>query len=326
MSFKKLVGLGTRIMACAMFTVVIAGQARAQTYPSKPIRLIVPSPGATDVICRLMAEKLRVSLGQPIVVETKAGAGTTIASAFVANSPPDGHTLLCGISALLTAQHYYSEVRYDPLKDFAPVALMVKVAHVLLIRSDLPINNVRELVAYASANPDKLTFGSSGVGTSNYLGAALFQNMARVKLLHVPYKGGAPALQDLVGGRIDILFDVPQGGVPFVQSGKLHALGVTTDERLAAFPDWPTISEAGVPGYASFPWAGILAPAKTPPEIVKRLNLAIQEALNSPDIQKRYKEMGLNISGGTPAQFRTFMEQETEKWTPIIERLKKDAS
>lgn len=325
MGFKKIVVVFcSKIMAYGVLTTLLAGQANAETFPSKPIRLIVPLPGATDVICRTLAEKLRVSLGQPVILEIKAGAGTTVASAFVASAPADGHTLLCGVSAFLTAPHYFPEAHYDPVSDFAPVILLVKVAHTLLIRSDLPITNVRELIAYASANPNKLTFGSSGVGTSNYLGAALFQNMARVKMLNVPYKGGGPALQDLVGGQIDLLFDVPQGGLPFVKNGKLRALGVTTEDRLAAFPDWPTISESGVPGYASFPWAGILAPANTPPEIVKRLNQAVQEALNTPEIQARYKEMGLAISGGSPEQFSNFMEQESKKWKPLIERLKKD--
>lgn len=324
MSLRKLIVIGARIVACGMFTALLASQACAEAYPTKPIRLIVPAPGATEVICRAMAEKMSVSLGQSVVVETKGGAGTTLASAFVATSPADGHMLLCGISAFLTAPHYFTEARYDPMNDFAPVALLVKVAHVLLIRSELPVKSVRELIAYAGANPDKLICGSSGKGSSTYLSAALFQSMARVRMLDVPYKGGGPALQDLIGGRIDVLFDVPQGGVPFVQNGRLRALGVTTDERLAAFPDWPTISEAGVPGYASFPWVGILAPARTSADIIKRLNQTVQDALNLSDIQARYKNMGLNVAGGPPEQFRSFLEQEMKKWTPLIERLKKD--
>lgn len=301
----------------------ILGQAHANTFPTKPIRLIVPSPGATEVICRLLAEKMQATLGQPVILETKPGGGTTIASAFVASAPPDGHTLLCAISAFLTAPHYYPESRYSPLKDFSPIALVVKVAHVLMIRSELPINNIKELIAYAQSNPDKLTFGSSGIGTSNYLGAALFQKMAKVKMTNVPYKGGAPALQDLIGGRIDLLFDVPQAGIPFINSGKLRPLGVTTEERLPSFPDWPTIAQAGVPGYASFPWLGIIAPAKTPPDIVNKLNKAVNDALQTPEVKERYASMGLTIAGGTPAQFTSFMESENKKWSPIIKELQK---
>lgn len=307
----------------ALIGMGLVGQVHANSFPSKPIRLIVPSPGATEVICRLLAEKMQASLGQPVILETKPGGGTTIASAFVATSPPDGHTLLCAISAFLTAPFYYNESRYAPLEDFSPVALVVKVAHVLMIRSDLPINNIKELIAYAQSNPDKLTFGSSGIGTSNYLGAALFQKMAKVKMTNIPYKGGAPALQDLVGGRIDLLFDVPQAGVPFINSGKLRPLGVTTEARLPSFPDWPTIAEAGVPGYASFPWLGIIAPAKTPTDIVTKLNKAINDALQTPEIKEHYASMGLTIAGGTPAQFSSFMNAESQKWSPIIKELQK---
>lgn len=303
---------------------LLAGATQAQGYPSKPVRLIVPAPGATDVICRVVAEKLTASLGKPVVLETKGGAGTTIASELVMNSPPDGHTLLCGISAFVTAPHYFP-VRYDPIKDFVPVALLVKVAHVLLVRADLQIGSVRELIDYARANPDKLSFGSSGLGSSNYLNAALFQRQAKVSMVHVPYKGGAEALQDLLGGRIDVLFDVPQGGIPFVRSGKLRALAVTTEERLAAFPEIPTMAEAGAPGYASSPWAGILAPANTPPDVVKRLNDATQQALKMPDVQERLKQMGLRVEGGSPNHFSVFLQQESGRWGPLIQDLKKDA-
>lgn len=325
MSIKKLLTIGSIAVACSALNLGFSGQAVGATFPTKPIRLIVPSPGATEVICRALAERMSTTLGQSVVVETKPGAGTTIASTYVVNAPADGHTLLCGISALLTAPQYFPEVKYDPMKDFAPVALVVKVAHVMLMRADLPFNNVRELIAYARANPNKLTFGSSGIGTSNYLGAALFQDMAKVEMMNVPYQGGGPALQDLVGGRIDVLFDVPQGGVPFVENGRLRALGVTTSDRLKAFPDWPTISEAGVPGYASFPWAGVLAPAKTPPEVVDRLNAVIGEALETPELRTLYERLGLEIGGGTPRDFHDFMEQELTKWIPIIDRLKKES-
>jgi len=312
-SFTALVAFGLTNGVCSA----------ADIFPSKPIRLLVPSPGATEIICRQLADKMQVSLGQPVVVETKAGGGTTVASMFVANSPPDGYTLLCGISAFLTAPYYYSESKYSPLKDFTPIALVVKVAHVLMIRADLPISNIKELIEYTAANPNKLTFGSSGVGTSNYLGAALFQKMANVKMLNVPYKGGAPALQDLVGGRIDALFDVPATGVPFIEGGRLRALGVTTEERLPSFPNWPTIAEAGVPGYASFPWAGILGAANTPKDIVTKLNQAVNDALKAPDLKERYASMGLTLGGGTPKQFEDFLISESKKWNPIIEDLQK---
>lgn len=323
MNQKKMTNSLGRYLSTFALTVGLIGTCSAESFPTKPIRLLVPSPGATEVICRQLADKMQVSLGQSVIVETKPGAGTTVASNYVANAAPDGYTLLCVISAFLTAPYYFTESRYQPLKDFAPVALVVKVAHVLLIRDDLPIKSIKELIQYAQANPNKLTFGSSGVGTSNYLGAALFQNMAKVRMTNVPYKGGAPALQDLVGGRIDLLFDVPQAGVAFVQSGRLRALGITTDARLKAFPDWPTIAEAGVPGYASFPWAGVIAPAKTPDAVVKRLNQSINDALRAPDLIERFTGMGLNIAGGTPESFRDFMASESKKWNPIIENLQK---
>ena len=322
-SSNPIVQLSCRALGIALLSLGLLGQSIAESFPNKPIRLLVPSPGATEVICRQLADKMQLSLGQSVIVETKPGAGTTVASNYVANAAADGHTLLCVISAFLTAPYYYSESRYDPLKDFAPVALVVKVAHVLLIRNDLPINTIKELIEYAQINPNKLTFGSSGIGTSNYLGAALFLKMTEVKMTNVPYKGGAPALQDLVGGRIDLLFDVPQAGVPFIQSGRLRPLGITTEARLKAFPEWPTIAEAGVPGYASFPWAGVIAPAKTPDVIIDRLNRSVNEALRAPDLIERYTAMGLTIAGGTPEQFKNFMSTESQKWNPIIEALQK---
>lgn len=304
----------------ALLPAVLSNAAAAETYPSKPIRLILPftTGGATDVMARALGEKLRTRLGQPIIVENKPGAGTMLASQYVAKSPADGYTLLMAASSLGIAPAIYSKVDYDPIKDFTPVTLVASVVHVLEVNASLPVKSVKELVDYLKANPDKLSYGSTGSGTSTHLEAELFKSMAGVKMTHIPYKGSSPALTDLVGGQIEVMFDAYASSGPFIKQGKLRALAVTTAKRSATAPDLPTVAESGLPGYEAMPWLGLVAPAGTPAPIVARLHREVGEVLKDPEIRARFKDLGLDIVGNTPEEFAHFIRQDVAKWARVV--------
>ena len=269
----------------------------AQTYPTKPIRIVVPFPagGTTDVLARAAAQKLTESLGQPAVVDNRPGAGGNIGAELVAKSPPDGYTLLMGtVGTHAINPSLYPKMPYDHVKDFAPVILVAGVPNVLVINPALPVNSVQELIAYAKANPGKLNFASSGNGTSIHLSGELFKTMAGVQMTHVPYKGSAPALQDLVGGQVQLMFDNLPSSLALIKGGKLKALAVTSSARAAALPDVPTLAESGLPGFEASSWFGLLAPAGTPQPIILKVNGDVAKWLASPEAKEKLLAQGAN--------------------------------
>jgi len=294
---------------------VSAGAVHADTYPTKPVNIVIPfSPGgATDILGRMLAERLHAKLGQPFVVENKPGAGTMIASNYVARAKPDGYTLLLAASSLGIAPSVYSKVQYDPVKDFTPITLVASVVHVLGVNPDLPVSNIHELIAYLKKHPGEVSYGSVGVGTSTHLEAEQFKQMADVDMLEIPYKGSSPALTDLVAGRIHVMFDAWASTGAFAKDGKVKVLAVTTKEPSPSVPGMPPIADA-VPGFAAMPWLGLLAPAGTPDDAVKTIYEAVAEILTEDATLERFKTLGLDIVGNTPAEFADFIKNDIETW------------
>lgn len=297
------------------------GAAAAQpSYPAKPVRIVVPfSPGgATDIMSRLVADKLGARLGQPVIVENKPGGGTVIASDYVARAEPDGYTLLMAASSLGIAPSIYTKVNYDPVKDFQPISQLASVVHVLEVHPSVPARTVSELIAYAKANPNKLSYGSVGTGSSTHLEAELFSSMAGVQMSHIPYKGSAPALNDLVAGRLQVMFDAWASSGPFVKDGRLRALAVTTAQPSATVPDLPTVASSGLPGYSAMPWLGLVAPARTPAPIIDKLYANLAEILKQPDVRKQFADLGLDIIGSEPKAFASFIRQDIDTWAKVV--------
>ena len=298
-----------------------AALAAAQTYPTKPIRLVVPFPpgGATDILARDVAQKLTEAWGQSVIVDNRPGAGGNIGSELVAKSSPDGYTLEMGtVGTHAINASLYAKMPYDHVRDFTPVILVAGVPNVLVVNPALPANSVAELIAYAKANPGKLNFASSGNGTSIHLSGELFKVMAGVQITHIPYKGSAPALQDLLGGQVQMMFDNLPPSLPQIKAGKLRALGVTTLTRAPALPDVPTLSESGLPGFEASSWFGILAPAGTPAPIVAKLNAEIAKWLATPEAKEKLAKQGANAAGGTPDDFAKHIAAETAKWAKVV--------
>ncbi|NUA28617.1 Bug family tripartite tricarboxylate transporter substrate binding protein [Cupriavidus basilensis] len=310
-----------------------AGPVLAETYPSRPIRLVVPFPpgGAADIFGRLLSQQLTQSLGQPVLVENRAGAGGNIGAAVVANAPADGYTLLLGtIGTHGINPTLYANLPYDPKKDFQPVALVSSGANVLVVNPTLPARDVKELIALAKRNPGQLMMGSSGNGSSIHMSGELFEHMTGTQLTHVPYRGGSPAQTDLMGGRVQLMFDNLPTSLPLIAKGLVRPLAVTSAHRSPALPDVPTVAEAGVPGYFVSNWSGIFAPAHTSPDIVNRLNAAVGQAVTSATLRKRYAEMGADTGtdlgtnrneGNRPmsaAEFTRFVDEEMSKWARIV--------
>ena len=310
----------TRLLSAVCLATAAIMPAVAQQYPTKPIKLILPFPtgGATDVMSRILAEKLTSRLGQPVIVENKPGAGTMLASEYVAKAPADGYTLLMAASSLVIAPSLYSKVNYDPIKDFTPVTQVAAVIHLVVVNPNLPVKSIQDLITYLKANPGKVSYGSTGSGTSTHLEAELFKKMAGVEIEHIPYKGSTPALADLVGGQTSMMFDPIASSKPYLESGRLRALAVTTAQRSISAPDLPTVAESGLPGYEAMPWLGIVAPAGTPKAVVDRLYKEVSEVLKMQDVKDRFKSLGLDIIGNTPAEFATFIAQDQKKWDQVI--------
>ena len=305
---------GLALVACAI-------SATAQSWPSKPIRYVVPFPpgGATDIIARAVAVELSKSLGQQVVVDNRAGAGGNIGADIVAKAAPDGYTMLMGtVGTHGINVSLYSKLPYDAVRDFAPVTLVAGVPNVLEVHPSVPATTVKELIAYARANPGKLNFASSGNGTSIHLSGELFKNMTGVDMVHVPYKGSAPALADLLAGQVNVMFDNLPPSLPHIKVGKLRALAVTTTKRSAALPEVPTMEEAGVPGYDASSWFGVLVPAGTPREIITRLHDEIVKALNLPEVKASLQGQGANPVGNTPEQFAAHIRAEIAKWSKVV--------
>jgi len=309
------------LLGVSAFALAAIAGAQAPAYPTKPIRLVVPFPagGATDILAREVAKHLTDAWGQSVVVDNRPGAGGNIGSELVAKAAPDGYTLEMGtVGTHAINASLYSKMPYDHVKDFVPVILVAGVPNVLEVNPALPVNSVQELIAYAKANPGKLNFASSGSGTSIHLSGELFKVMAGVQMTHVPYKGSAPALQDLIGGQVQLMFDNLPPSLPQIKAGKLRALAVTSAARAPALPDTPTVAEAGLPGFEASSWFGVLAPAGTPPEIVNKLNAEIAKWLASPGAKEKLANVGANIAGGTPEDFARHIQAETTKWAKVV--------
>jgi len=313
-------GLLKSICAAATLLVAIAPAFAQGTYPDKPIRLVVPFSvgGGTDVVARVVAKALSDRLGQPIIVENRAGAGSTIGTGQVAKSPADGYTLL-----FASASHAFSPTVYRKLAysqdDFAAIAVVNTTPLLLAAHPSVPAKNLREFLALLKANPGKYNYGSSGKGTTLHMAAELFNTMAGVDVVHVPYKGEAPAMTDLLGGQIAFMVNQASSVVPLIKSGKLVGMGVTTPKRLATAPEIPTIAEAGVPGFAAYGWNVILAPKGTPREVITLLNRQINAVIASPEVKAKFDELGLDVlDPTTPDSATAFVAAETAKWAPII--------
>ena len=273
---------------------LVASQAAAQDYPTRTVRIIVPSApgGGYDVIGRLLAERFTPELGQAFVVENRPGGGTLIGTQAVANAAPDGYTLLIGgLANMAFNRGLHKDLRYDPVKDFAPVALVAVQPNVLVVHPSVPVHSVTELIAYAKQHPGQLNYASTGVGVAAHLSGELFKAMAGVDLVHVPYKGAQPALTDVLAGQVQVMFATSTSVLPFIKAGRLRTLAVTTARRSASLPDMPTVAEAGVPGFESITWHGVVVPVHTPSSVVERLNCAINAALAQPDLRERLQSL-----------------------------------
>ncbi|MDX3904273.1 MAG: tripartite tricarboxylate transporter substrate binding protein [Pigmentiphaga sp.] len=295
----------------------------AASYPAGPIRLIVPfqAGGLTDILARLIAERLGDEQGWTIVVENRPGAGGNIGAEAVARSAPDGLTLLMGsIGTNATNPFVYRNTRFDPQKEFAPVAMAGAGTLLLVVNPQLPIRDMKELLAYAKAHPGQLSYATGGQGASQHLAGELLQSMARIRLQHVPYKGIAPAMPDLFSGRVDMTFDMATV-LPYVKQQKLRPIAVANAKRSVALPDVPTIAEAGVPGYAASAWYGVFAPARTPPEIIQRLNQAINQVVATPPVQERMVALGAEANPMSVAEFTAFVHAESAKWEKVLRKL-----
>jgi len=301
--------------------VLLPALADAQTYPGKPIHIVVPFPpgGSTDLLARRIGEKLAAAWGQPVIVDNRAGAGGTLGAEYVAKSAPDGYTLLMGVTGTnAISGALYPALRYDVSKDFAPVSMVVSSPLVLVRNPGFPARTVKEIVAQAKAHPGAVSYGSPGNGTSMHLTGEMFKAAAKVSMLHIPYRGSAGALTDLMGGQIDTMFGDFLVVWPQLEAGKLEPIAVTSKERHKMLPNVPTIAESGYPGFEALSWQGLFAPANTPPAVVEKLNREVNKVMASADIQDYFGSRGFTLGGGSPAEFRTFVLKEVEKWGRIV--------
>jgi tripartite-type tricarboxylate transporter receptor subunit TctC len=292
----------------------------AQSYPSKPIKIVVPYPpgGFNDTLGRTLAAKFTEAWGQPAVVENKPGANTLIGSDFVAKSPPDGYTLLVVAFPFAVTPSLIRNMPYDTLKDFAPVVLAAQSPNLLVVNPSLPVKTVGELIALAKAKPNALSYASTGNGSSNHISMELFKSLAGVQIVHIPYKGSAPAVTDLLGGQVQLMFDNVPNVLPHVKAGKLVALGQTGTKRSPLISDIPTVAEAGVPGYEVTVWFGLVAPAGTPREVAQKLNAEVIRILAMPDVRERFLAQGVEPAGGTPEQFGEHIRAQMAKWAKVV--------
>jgi tripartite-type tricarboxylate transporter receptor subunit TctC len=308
--------------AAALFA---AAPAHAQdAYPSRPIKIIVclPAGGGVDTVTRIIADKLPKILGQPVVVENKGGQSGNLGAEFVYSADPDGYTLLASQPApITTSPLLFKKLNFDPTK-FEPVAVMSAIANTLLVRPDFPANNVKEFIAYAKANPGKLNYGSQGNGTTSHLTGAMFDAATGTKMNHVPYRGTAPAINDLLGGHIDLMFNELATSVELHKGGRAKLLAVTTEKRIEELPDVPTMQEEGVPNFISDTWNAISAPPKTPAAIIAKLNAAVNQALQDPEVKAHYARMHLTAVGGTPANMAKIVKDDTDRWGTVIKSAK----
>lgn len=311
-----------KALACAAVLALGSsmGLAHADTWPSKPVTLVVPFPagGTTDVLARALADRLAPALGQPVIVESKPGAGATLGADVVAKAKPDGYTLLVGAVHHTIASSVYKKLPYDFQKDFQPLTVIALVPNVLVVNANLPVKNVAELVALGKTAKPELSYGSNGNGTAQHLIGTQFENLTGVKLLHIPYKGSGPLTTDLLGGQVTMSFDTITPVLPHIKAGKLRALAVTTGKRSSALPDVPTLAESGLKGFDTGTWFGVLAPVATPKEVTARLSNEMIKIIQSPDFRKRMEEIGAEPIGNTPDQMAQQIKDDTERFGKLV--------
>jgi len=310
---------GFPLVAAALVWSVGAGAAHA-AWPDRPVTLVVPYPpgGPTDIVARVVAQGLGDALKQTVIVDNRAGAGGNIGADMVAKSAPDGYTLLIATTAHAINMSLFTNLTYDTRKSFAPVSLLTSGPLAVVTRPDLPATDIASLIALARAQPGKMTYGSSGNGQSTHLSAAMFNVMAGTTMVHVPYRGSAPALTDVMGGQTDIMFDTMLSSMPYVKGGKLKLLATTGRTRSAAAPDTPTVAEAGLPGYEATAWNGLVAPAGTPEAVLTQLSAALNTVLSKPDVQEKFAAQGFAAQWMAPPAFATFLNDEINKWATVV--------
>ena len=310
----------TMMAAMAASALSASTGAYAQAYPSRAIRVIVPyvPGGGVDFVGRTIATKLADSWGNPVVVENRPGGGTNIGSEIVARAAPDGYTLLVGGVPNTANMALYQKPPYDVIKDFAPVILLDTAPNILAVHPSVPAKSVKELIVLAKVRRGALTYASAGIGSSNHLSGELFRVLAGIDIVHIPYKGGGAAVVDLIAGQVSMYFGTTPSTLPFVKAGKLRALGVTTAKRTVAAPDLPTIAEAGLPGYEQSAWHGLLAPAGTPEAVVTKLYAEVSRLLRTPDVVERFTVQGIDVIGGSPAEFAAFIRQDVAKYAKLV--------
>jgi tripartite-type tricarboxylate transporter receptor subunit TctC len=318
---RRFVGLAAAAVAAPS---IISSRAFASDWPTKPVRIVVPfTPGgSTDITARLVGNRLQEVWGQSVVIENKPGAGGNIAAEMVAHSDPDGYTIFIAGPGMATNQFLYPSLSYDPVGDFAPVTMLITQPNLMCVPNTSPAKSVQEFIAYCHANKGKVTYASSGIGTTLHLSGELFKRLAKVEMTHVPYRGGAPAINDLIPGRVDVAFDNMPSILPHVKAGSLRGLAVTTRERVRAVPDIPTIAESGVPGFDVFSWFAFWVPVRTPPDVVARINADTNAALAHASVKPRFEELGADPKGSTQAELAAFLKSEIDKWGPLIQEAK----
>jgi tripartite-type tricarboxylate transporter receptor subunit TctC len=319
-------------MIRVLFAVALAALAQAafaQGYPARSITMVVgfAPGGGTDTTARIVAKKVGDSVGQTVIVENKAGAGGTVATHQVARSSPDGYTILLGsVGSLAVAPHLIAKLPYDPLRDLAPITMAVEFPNVLVVQASMPATTLAEFVQLAKASPGKIGYGSSGIGGIGHLAGALLGMVADIDIVHVPYKGGGPAMQDLLGGQIPAMIATPPTALPHVKAGKIRALATTGAARAALMPDVPTVAESGYPGYEATNWYAYLAPAGTPKDVLERLQRELVQALNAPDVREQLDRQGMEAKPGTPEELAKYMERELATWGRVVKAAKIQAN
>ena len=316
---KSLATFARLVFLAALAAAPVAG-ALAQAYPSKPIRVIVPFPpgGSTDFLARIVGQKLTAAWGQQVVIDNRPGAGGTVGAAEAARATPDGYTLLMGAVHHTIATSAYAKLPYDFQKDFAPVTTVAIVPNILVVNPAVPANTVKELIAHAKANPGKLTYGSAGMGTAHHLIGESFNAQAGVDILHVPYKGSSPAVADLIGGQVTLMYDTVSSCLPHIKSGKLHPIAVTGKTRSKMLPYVPTVAEQGIPEYDYSNWMGVVAPAGTPEAVINKLNEAVVTTVKMPDVAGPLENQGIVMIGSSPAEFGKLIASEVGRWRKVV--------
>lgn len=323
----RLGGLSRTVVFGGLVAVMLCAQATsvaqtASAFPNQPIRMVVPYPpgGPTDITARVVAAEMSKTIGQNIVIDNRPGASGMIGSEMVTKSTPDGYTLLANASIHVINPSVYPDMRFDAIKDFVPITQLAQVPLVLVVPANSPIKSVKDLVEYAKANPGKVNFGSAGSASAQHLAGESFKIAAGIQMQHIPYKGSAPALTDLAGGQLQLMFDSMPSATPMINSGKLRAIAVTTTTRAKARPDLPTIAESGFPGFDISTWYAYWAPKGTPADVVEKLAASAAQALKNPEVIAKYEAMGAEPVGSTPAQFAAYVKSEAKKWNDIVKK------